>query len=121
MAIYVDLDGTLAKQSKDFKGMEHIGAPVPEMMDRVKDWLAKGVTVVIFTARMNDKGAFPYIKRWLREQGIDHLRVTNVKGPDVDEIWDNRAVAVETNTGKVLGGKSKHDASWEDDARKAMK
>lgn len=119
MSEYVDLDGTLAKQGKGFKGVEEIGEPVPDMMERVKAMLAAGKEVVIFTARMNHKGAFPHIKRWLREHGLDHLRVTNVKGLDADRFWDNKAVAVETNTGKILGGAS--EESWEDEARKTLK
>ena len=116
---YVDLDATLAKHT-DWKGVEHIGEPVPKMMERVRNWLKDGDEVVIFTARLGEKGAFPHIKRWLREQGLDHLRVTNIKGMEATDFWDDKAVAVKPNTGEILGGAS-DDESWEDDARKAMK
>ena len=39
--IGVDLDGTLAHY-EGWKGIEHIGAPVPAMLERVKNWLAEG-------------------------------------------------------------------------------
>lgn len=49
--IGVDLDGTLAMYD-GFKGPEHIGDPVPKMLERVKKWLAEGREVRIFTARV---------------------------------------------------------------------
>jgi hypothetical protein len=49
--IGVDLDGTLAHYD-GWKGADHIGAPIPVMVERVKGWLAEGKTVKIFTARV---------------------------------------------------------------------
>ena len=37
----VDLDGTLA-QYDGWKGVDHIGDPVPKMLERVRNWLADG-------------------------------------------------------------------------------
>lgn len=48
--IGVDLDGTLAHYD-GWKGPEHIGAPIPAMVERVKAWLAEGKEVRISTAR----------------------------------------------------------------------
>ena len=45
--IGVDLDGTLA-QYAGFKGPEHIGDPIPEMVARIKEWLSEGKTVKKF-------------------------------------------------------------------------
>lgn len=118
--IAVDLDGTLAEHH-GWKGVEHIGEPVPAMLERVKRWMDEGHEVLIFTARLNEPGAFPHIKKWLRAHGLDALRVTNKKESRIKEFWDDRAVAVERNTGRVLGGKSAHDDSWEDKTRKEMK
>ena len=39
--IGVDLDGTLAHY-KGWKGRDHIGEPIPAMMQRVKQWLEEG-------------------------------------------------------------------------------
>lgn len=118
--IACDLDGSLAEYH-GWKGVEHIGEPIPAMMERVKRWIGEGKEVVIFTARLDEPGAFPHIKRWLRENGLEALRVTNRKESKMGEFWDDRAVALETNTGKVLGGKTKHDDSWEESARKELK
>lgn len=46
--IGVDLDGTLAEYT-GWHGPGHIGPPIPKMLDRVKNWLAEGVDVRIFT------------------------------------------------------------------------
>ena len=53
--IGVDLDGTLAYHDT-WKGHEHIGEPIPAMLQRVKDWLDRGLTVKIFTARVCEHG-----------------------------------------------------------------
>jgi hypothetical protein len=53
--IGVDLDGTLAHYH-GWKHVGHIGDPVPEMLDRVKRWLAEGYEVRIFTARIYPAG-----------------------------------------------------------------
>src|SRR5690349_18780615 len=61
--IGVDLDGTLAEYH-GWKGVEHIGPPIPEMVARVKQWLAEGRDVRIFTARCSEGdqgGALTYI------------------------------------------------------------
>ncbi|RJP48727.1 MAG: hypothetical protein C4586_08395 [Anaerolineaceae bacterium] len=94
----VDLDGTLAKYG-GWMGIEHIGAPVPGMLRRVKAWLKHGHEVVIFTARADNPDAVPFVKDWLSKQGIGHLEVTNEKSMRFDEIWDDRCVQVKTNTG----------------------
>ena len=118
----MDLDGCLAHwEPGETYDASKIGKPIKPMMDRVKRWLAEGKEVIIFTARVGEAGAFPHIHKWLREQGIPDLTVTNKKGREIGEIWDDRAIAVERNTGKILGGKTKHDDSWEDSARKELK
>lgn len=117
--IAVDLDGTLAAWSPDY-APDKIGKPVPAMMDRVKGWLNDGHEVYIHTARVGSAGSFPHIKKWLRDNGLPDLEVTNRKKSETDEYWDDRAVAVERNTGKVLGG-GEPEMSWEDEARKALK
>jgi len=53
--IGVDLDGTLARY-EGWKGADHIGAPVPAMLARVKEWRSNGIEVRIFTARI-----YPYM------------------------------------------------------------
>lgn len=99
--IAVDLDKTLAKHTV-WKGKDHIGDPIPEMVDRVKKWLSDGKKVVIFTARADRPENIPPIRAWLKENIGQELPVTNVKRPEFGEIWDDRAVNVQANTGKIL-------------------
>lgn len=99
--IAVDLDSTLAHYD-GFKGKDHIGKPIPEMMDRVKKWLSEGQNVVIFTARADRAENIPPIRAWLKEHLGTELPVTNVKRPTFSEFWDDRAVRVQKNTGKIM-------------------
>ncbi len=101
----VDLDGTLAHYDH-WKGPEHIGEPIPVMMNRVKDWIAQGIEVRIFTARAQDTEYIPYVKAWIKKHGLPDLEVTNVKRRDVSRIYDDRAVQIQKNTGKELGDPS---------------
>lgn len=95
----VDLDGTLAKDT-GWKGIDHIGEPIPAMVDRVKQWLEDGKEVRILTARVSDnrKAAVP-IKAWCKKHIGRELEVTCEKDPDMEEIWDDKAVEVEHNKG----------------------
>ena len=99
--IAVDLDGTLAHYDK-WRGIEHIGEPIPLMLDLVKGIINMGTKVVIFTARANDKEAIPFIEEWLVESGLPKLEVTNIKRKEFKEIWDDRAVSVKRNTGESV-------------------
>jgi hypothetical protein len=102
MTMAVDLDGTLAEDT-GWHGISHIGKPVEAMLSRVKEWISMGKKVIIFTARASDPDAIPYIEKWLEENGIGGLKITNIKSSAINEIWDNIAVRVEKNTGKRIG------------------
>jgi hypothetical protein len=99
--IGVDFDGTLAKQPKGEYDPEKTGEPVKRMVDRVKKWLAAGKTVKIFTARADDEKSVTAIKKWLQNNDLPSLDVTNLKDCGMVELWDDRAVEVEKNTGRV--------------------
>jgi hypothetical protein len=111
MAIYVDLDGTLAEYHGWNGGA--IGPPVPSMLARVRAWIEKGEEVVIFTARACLEGRNhadwmqqkELIQGWLRKHGLPDLRITAVKGFDGVEFWDDRAIQVVPNTGRRADGK----------------
>lgn len=110
--IAVDLDGTLAHYD-GWKGIEHIGDPIPRMLARVRRWRVQGHEVVIFTARVSWshedwEGARDHIKYWLHDLGLGDLRVTADKSPSFDEIWDARAVSVEKNVGQYTTCLSDH-------------
>lgn len=107
--IGVDLDGTLAHYEV-FKGASIIGAPVPAMVERVKAWLAAGKAVKIFTARV----AWPEtsteyieaseaIRAWCVEHIGQELPITCMKDYGMVELYDDRCVQVEMNTGRLIG------------------
>jgi len=98
----VDLDGTLAKSSDKFDP-DKVGEPIQAMVKRVKSWLKKGKIVKIFTARAGDKEFDPsVIKAWCTKHLGQELEITNEKDPGMEELWDDRAVQVVKNTGKVV-------------------
>lgn len=102
--IGVDLDGTLAH----YTGHHHdeIGAPVGPMVDRVKAWLAEGVEVRIFTARVADPqfyaGVHAKVEAWCLQHIGQILPVTCSKDYGMIELWDDRCVQVVPNTGKPV-------------------
>lgn len=100
--IGVDLDGTLAQYS-EWKGPDSIGAPIPAMLARVKEWLAAGIEVRIVTARACDPRQIPYINVWLEKHVGQVLTVTDRKDYDMIVLFDDRAVQVEKNTGRIIG------------------
>jgi hypothetical protein len=101
--IGVDLDGTLAHY-EGWVSSGHIGEPIPEMMDRVKEWIAWGYRVKIFTARCRIKEQEAPIVAWLEKHGIGGLEITNVKDHKMVELWDDRCVQVVKNTGQTVAG-----------------
>lgn len=102
--IAVDLDATLAEHH-GWKGKDHIGPPVPAMLKRVKDWIAQGKKVIIHTARADRPENIPPIRKWLKEHVGQELTVTNKKLPAISRFYDDRAVQVERNTGRLIGSK----------------
>lgn len=116
IVIAVDLDKTLAHY--ETWGDGEIGKPVPAMLAQVKEWIALGYEVRILTARVADLFAnvvstkgIPNISRsdtmlqwikiheWVLKHVGQELEITAVKSQDITEIWDDRAVRVEANTG----------------------
>ena len=122
--IGVDLDGTLARYD-GWKGIEHIGEPIAPMVERVKRWLAQGVDVRIFTARvdggevavsMGDKNGVAHrdvpmvrhhIEQWCLRNIGRVLAITNVKDYGMLELWDDRVVQVIPNTGMPVGASTR--------------
>jgi hypothetical protein len=109
--IGVDLDGTLAKYDT-WRGECHIGEPIPLMVERIRGWLAQGITVRIVTARVSTgdgdrsgssiteiRGA---IERWCWTHVGAKLEVTCCKDFAMIELWDDRAIQVVPNTGQTI-------------------
>lgn len=104
--IGVDLDGTLAHFG-NWEGIYKIGDPVPLMVDRVKEWVARGIEVRIVTARVGS-GQSPLviwmariaIRNWCKQHLSVALPVTASKDFGMIELWDDRSVQVIPNTGE---------------------
>ena len=96
--IGVDLDGTLAHYD-GWHGPEHIGDPIPTMLDRVRGWLVEGKRVKIFTARASVPTYVPPITAWLEAHDLSGLEVTCIKDFEMIELLDDRCVQVIPNTG----------------------
>jgi hypothetical protein len=103
--IGVDLDGTLATYG-EWKGPEHIGDPIPAMVNRVKAWIAEGKNVRIFTARCSGdrqglevQETVQFIKAWCKEHIGVVLPVTCQKDYGMIQLWDDRCVQVIPNQG----------------------
>lgn len=109
--IGVDLDGTLAMYD-GWKGAEHIGEPVPLMVERIRIWLAEDRDVRIFTARVCEidheerVAIIVAIQKWCVEHLGEILPITNTKDYRMVELWDDRAVQVIPNTGERADGRA---------------
>ena len=99
--IGVDFDGTLAEYHGFVPG-GRFGSPIPLMFERVKAWLAQGVAVRIVTARAADPDEANKVQDWCERHGLPRLPVTDRKDFSMIELWDDRAVSVEFNTGRDL-------------------
>ena|ERR1035437_1826719 len=106
--IGVDLDGTLAHYHT-WGNLLSFGEPIIPMVERVKQWLREGREVRIMTAR----AAPPYYPRSLTFADVEkaiqdwtdlhvgaRLPVTCSKDLNMIELWDDRCVQVEPNTGE---------------------
>ena len=123
--VAVDLDGTLA-HFDTWKGIDHIGDPVPEMHRFVKEMLNKGMDVRIFTARIfpltfvsdtenptiidlesapsdNSRQAAAYIQAYCLKHFGRKLPITSQKDPGMSVMYDDVARQVVTNTGVIVG------------------
>jgi hypothetical protein len=120
--IGVDLDGTLATWNcgweKDFRA---IGKPIPAMVNRVKDWLKEGKEVKIITARCDPRwrevdgnvrlmtvveqlAHIGAVEAWCKEHIGAVLPVQDYKDYDMEVLYDDRAIQVERDTGRLIGG-----------------
>jgi hypothetical protein len=117
--IGVDLDGTLAEYGVGHN-INTIGAPVPAMATRVKEWLARGYDVRIVTARVGCTGHYVdlsgrhddddfatqqrrLIEDWCEKHLGQRLPVTATKDFAMLALYDDRAIQVEMNTGRIIG------------------
>lgn len=101
--IGVDFDGTLVTHK-----FPETGEPIWPMINRVKDWLAQDQEVRIFTARVSLRDGdevyrqYVLIREWCKEFLGQVLEVTCSKTITCIAIYDDRAVQVERDTGRLI-------------------
>lgn len=114
--IGVDFDATLAVYTGWDNGK--LGEPIPAMIEVVKGHLNAGQKVKIFTARVactghaNDVGGVDdklfcdaqreLIAQWCEKHIGQRLEVTATKDFGLMFFYDDRAIRVEPNTGRIL-------------------
>ena len=104
------MDGCLAYYD-GWKGLEHVGEPIPAMVEIVKRMLSRGYEVRIFTARASHTGRKPeevdqavaVVQDWCERHLGARLAVTAEKDFGMIALYDDRAFRVEENTGRILG------------------
>lgn len=128
--IGVDFDGTLAHY-EHWMGWNVFGGPIMPMVYRVRRWLGEGHEVKIMTARVGARGGMFYGDTWEHSRdSFNHCRITGARFSNWDmaqalgdwaethvgarlevtcmkdlrmiELWDDRAVQVEPNTGRTV-------------------
>jgi hypothetical protein len=110
-----DLDGTLAV-SIEGEHYDHteIGEPVPKMIELIKKYIDEGKTVKIFTARYARRFECPEVLHAIENWCLKHigkiLEITNEKTPGLREVFDDRAISVQRNTGNTINFLS--DGGW---------
>jgi hypothetical protein len=97
----VDLDGTLAYLDRN-SSYDEVGEPVPAMMALVRKMINNGIRIKIFTARAEDPEQIPIIRKWLKDNNLPKLEITNMKDYNMQRLYDDRCIQVERNTGRLI-------------------
>ena len=101
-----DLDGTLAKHTGGYSRKADaglIGEPIWVMIELLKSYLKAGYRVKIFTARADREAEKVNIRLWLGTVGLPmQLEITNRKDYHMLHFYDDRAITVQQDTGKIL-------------------
>lgn len=103
--IGVDVDGTACMYVNYRLQGGMFGPPIPAMWERIRRWLASGkYDVKLFTARASvdypgRDAEFAQLRRICVEQCGRELEITATKDFAMVQLWDDRAISVEMNTG----------------------
>ena len=106
-----DFDGVLVEHQKGNASNCLVGKSILSMCDRVREILREGRRVKIFTSRAATTGwpeevrmkNLQVIEEWSRKEFGFALEITAIKDRYLDFFYDDRALAVEKNTGKLVG------------------
>jgi len=100
--IGIDLDGTLAIIDHNTSGVV-IGEPVEVMRIILESHITEGYKIKIFTARASYPEQIPIVKKWLKDNNFPELEITCQKDFAMIRFYDDSAVTIERNTGRILG------------------
>lgn len=97
-----DLDGTLAVY-KNGQPPVVVGPPIAPTVALARKYLESGMTVKIFTARATDPNpkVKPAIEAWCKQHLGQVVEITASKDYAMLAFYDDRAIAVEPNTGRM--------------------
>src|SRR5579859_347461 len=102
--IGVDADKTLFHYT-DWSWVGHFGPPIPLMLARIKQHLANGDEVRLFTARVSDPQWEPAGRQAWEKLSQElfgmTLQATNVKDYEMILLYDDKAIQVVENTGEL--------------------
>ena len=125
-----DLDGTLAKYD-GWKGWQYIGDPVEKMVGKAKDYINRGLTVKILTARCSKVSLArseitfdqmtAVIQDWTEKHIGMRLEVVTEKDCDMLHFFDDSCVQVEPSTGNIIGSEIMVDLGDEGDFHHPIK
>lgn len=118
--IALDIDKTLAfKEIGSPPNGGPIGEAVPNMIKNIYKWLEKGYKISIWSARVARFDKFgkrkmtseinrqrKLIQAFLKESGLPEFDITAEKYGYFTHFVDDKAVAVELNTGNILWDQS---------------
>jgi hypothetical protein len=101
-----DFDSTLAMYHDH---PEKLGKPISGVIKIAKSYIKRGITCKVFTARAKDASSaqIKRIQDWTQKYLGKRLAVINEKDPFMIALYDDKAIQVEPNSGKVLGKEPK--------------
>lgn len=110
--VCIDLDGVLADYSEGWKGVDHIGEPIPGAQEFVKR-VREIAEVVIYTTRCNEEVNKPEkahllrnrVAAWLDKHGFEYDHVYAEQGKPIAVAYiDDRAVPCAPQAKDMLAG-----------------
>lgn len=124
----IDADGSLFEYDFDNPDHVNVGKPIEESVKRVKDALARGEQVWVFTARISPSDdsfeqcvqasqSFVTVAKAVKEAIGQDLPITNIKNRRWKEMLDDRGVELIPNLGitlRQLIEATQNDSSKED-------
>jgi hypothetical protein len=104
-----DFDGTLAIYNRWRTGDTSPPVPIMPMVEKARDFLAEGWEVRILTGLVSEK-VYPeqietnrhYIRCFCLKYFRRDLQITSEKDQNMQLLFDDRAIRVEKNTGRLF-------------------